>query len=163
VRAKDISCEQPLRVVVDSRLRIPHGAKTLQLPGDVLIATAVTSKDLLADKNAALANDRVTIVSMPDAAGRVDLEKLLRYLAAEKQCNDVLLETGAELAGAMLDAKLIDEVITFVAPKLLGSEARPLFSLPGIKTMADQVSLEFLDVAIVGKDCRMRSRVIYPD
>ena len=60
----------------------------------------------------------------------------------------------------MLQAGLVDEVITYIAPKLLGSDARPLFSLPRYEDMADQVELEFLDVAMLGKDCRMRSRVI---
>ena len=88
----------------------------------------------------------------------MDLEKLLRFLAAEKECRDVLLESGAELAGAMLHPGLVDEVITYIAPTLLGSEARALFNLRGLQTMADKVELEILDVAMVGKDCRMRSR-----
>lgn len=160
VRSERVSCEQPLRVVVDSRLRITPEAKILQRPGQILVATAVTSQELLVDKARDIGNDRVTLFSCAGSDGRVDLEKLIRHLASAYQCNDVLLESGAELAGAMLGAGLVDEVITYIAPKLLGSEARPLFSLRGLETMADQVRLEILDVAMVGKDCRMRSRVL---
>jgi len=158
-RFEGVSIIQPLRVIVDSRLRIPPAAKTLQLPGEVMVATAVTSNDLLIDKQKELARDNVVIVPCANTDGRVDLEALLRYLAVEKQCNDILLETGAELAGAMLDARLVDEVITYIAPKLLGSDARPLFNLRGKTTLSDHVALELCDVVMLGKDCRMRSRV----
>jgi len=126
----------------------------------VLLATAISSDDVISKKHAAIANNNVSILSCADGKGRVDLEKLPRILASEYQCNDLLIESGAELAGAMLSAGLIDEVLTYIAPKLLGSDARPLFSLPGMMTMSDQVELEFLDVVMLGKDCRMRSRVI---
>lgn len=158
-RMQTVRVEQPLRVIVDSRLRIEPDAKTLSLPGKVVLATAVTSQELLNDKKAALANDNVTIVSCANAEGRVDLQQLLRILASEYLCNDVLLESGAELAGAMLEADLVDEVITYIAPKLLGSDARPLFNLRGLTSLSEQVSLEVLDVAMLGKDCRMRSLV----
>jgi len=160
VRNESLRCEQPLRVIVDSQLRISPEAKTLHSPGKVLLATAISSDDVISKKHAAIANNNVSILSCADGKGRVDLEKLLRILASEYQCNDLLIESGAELAGAMLSAGLIDEVLTYIAPKLLGSDARPLFSLPGMMTMSDQVELEFLDVVMLGKDCRMRSRVI---
>jgi len=154
----DIPCEQPLRVIVDSRLRIPATAKILQQPGRILVATAVTSEELLADKVKALANDRVFVLSCPNAEGKVDLKKLLRFLVAEEQCHDVLLESGPQLAGAMLNDKLVDEVITYIAPKFMGSDARPLFTLEGMSSMDDAIQMTFVDVAMVGKDCRMRSR-----
>lgn len=163
VRLDHWNHEQPLRVVVDSRLRISPQAKTLHQPGQVLLATAVTSKELLADKEKEIDNSRVTLVSCDNGDGRVDLEKLLRLLANDYQCNEVLLESGAVLAGSMIAANLVDEVVTYIAPKLLGSEARPLFNLAGLETMADQVALEILDVAMVGKDCRMRSRILNAD
>ena len=147
-------------MIVDSSLRISPQAKILQMPGNILIATAESSEELIADKKSDLDNDRISILSCANSAGKVDLERLLRHLVEEKQCNDILLETGAQLAGAMLEAGLVDELITYIAPKLLGSDARPLFNLPGLKHMAEQIELEILEVAMVGKDCRMRSRVI---
>lgn len=160
VRSDSIRCEQPLRVIVDSSLRISPQAKILQMPGNILIATAESSEEHIADKKSDLDNDRISILSCANSAGKVDLERLLRHLVEEKQCNDILLETGAQLAGAMLQAGLVDELITYIAPKLLGSDARPLFNLPGLKHMEEQIELEILEVAMVGKDCRMRSRVI---
>ena len=62
----------------------------------------------------------------------------------------------------MLQAGLVDEVITYIAPKLLGSEARPLFNLRGLTNMADNIELEVCEVAMVGKDCRMRTRLKNP-
>ena len=61
----------------------------------------------------------------------------------------------------MLTDELVDEVITYIAPSLLGSEARPLFSLTGLSTLEERIELEILDVAMVGKDCRMRTRPVY--
>ncbi len=160
VRNDILHCDQPLRVIVDSQLRISPQAKTLHRPGNVLVVTAISRDQVIAEKHQAIANDNVTILSCANDKGRIDLEKLLRILASEYQCNDLLLESGAELAGAMLSCGLVDEVLTYIAPKLLGSDARPLFSLPGMTTMSDQFELEFLDVVMLGKDCRMRSRVI---
>jgi len=160
VRNETLFCEQPLRVIVDSQLRISPQAKTLHRPGKVLLVTATGSEDVISAKYQAIGNENVGIFSCANVQGRVDLEKLLRILASEYQCNDVLVESGAVLAGAMLSGGLVDEVLTYIAPKLLGSDARSLFNLPGMTTMSDQVELEFLDVVMLGKDCRMRSRVI---
>lgn len=156
----DMTVDQPLRVIVDSRLRISPSSKTLQIPGQVIVATAVSSEELLEDKQKELANDRVTLVSMPDD-GKVDLVSLMQYLVAEKECREVLLESGAELAGAMLSEQLVDEVITYIAPKFMGSDARPLVNIEGLKRLEDAPQLEIIDVVMVGKDCRMRSRPIY--
>jgi len=159
----DMTVEQPLRVIVDSRLRISSSSKTLQIPGQVIVATAVSSEELLEDKQKELANDRVTLVSMPNEDGRVDLVSLMQFLVSEKECREVLLESGAELAGAMLSDQLVDEVITYIAPKFMGSDARPLFNIEGLKRLEDAPQLEIIDVAMVGKDCRMRSRPIYQE
>ncbi len=99
------------------------------------------------------------VVAMPAGAdGRVDLDALLHHLAEAEQANEVLLETGATLAGAMLEAGLIDEMQLFVAPTLLGGEARPLFELPGLSLMAQQKGLEVRDIRAVGQDWRITAR-----
>ncbi|MDT8397606.1 MAG: bifunctional diaminohydroxyphosphoribosylaminopyrimidine deaminase/5-amino-6-(5-phosphoribosylamino)uracil reductase RibD [Pseudomonadales bacterium] len=167
VRLDGQTVAQPLRVIVDSALRTPVSARTLQVPGSVLIATAVRDENLLAIKRAAMAAAncgpdaaQVELVSFAGNHGKVDLNALLRYLAREKHCNEVLLESGARLAGAMMQAHLVDELITYIAPSLLGSDARPLLHLPGIEQMSQQLQLEIIDVVLLGKDCRMRSRVL---
>jgi diaminohydroxyphosphoribosylaminopyrimidine deaminase/5-amino-6-(5-phosphoribosylamino)uracil reductase len=157
----DLDCEQPIRVIVDSSLRIEKEAKILNLPGEIVIVTAVSSKELLAEKQKSLGNDNVTLYSCANADGKVNLDQLLRYLVSDKQCLDILLESGAQLAGAMLAERLIDEIITYIAPSLLGSEARPLFNLHGLSRLEDRIDLEIMDVAMAGKDCRMRTRPVY--
>jgi diaminohydroxyphosphoribosylaminopyrimidine deaminase/5-amino-6-(5-phosphoribosylamino)uracil reductase len=157
----DFSIAQPLRVIVDSRLRVHSSLKMLSLPGEVIVATAVTSAELLENKRKEIDSDNVTLLSMPNEEGKVDLRALLQFLADERECRDVLLESGAELAGAMLSGRLVDEVITYIAPKFMGTDARPLLNLQGLERLEDALQLEILDVAMVGKDCRMRSRPVY--
>lgn len=147
---------QPLRVVVDTRLRLPEAAACLTEPGRTLVATVEGHEP---ERRTRLEAAGAEVVAFPaDAAGRVDLHALLRHLADVEQANEVLLETGATLAGAMLDAGLVDEMQLFVAPTLLGGEARPLFQLAGIETMAQQRGLEILDIRAVGRDWRITAR-----
>jgi diaminohydroxyphosphoribosylaminopyrimidine deaminase/5-amino-6-(5-phosphoribosylamino)uracil reductase len=163
VRLPGFTGRQPLRVIVDSQLRTPLTATTLQVPGEVLLVCARPAPAAFAALEAAAleaGQASLTIRTFAAADGRVDLRQLLRFLAIERQCNEVLVEAGATLGGALLQTALVDELITYVAPALLGNDARPLFTLPGMQHLADSIRLEFLDVAMVGKDCRMRSRVL---
>ncbi|MDI5986242.1 bifunctional diaminohydroxyphosphoribosylaminopyrimidine deaminase/5-amino-6-(5-phosphoribosylamino)uracil reductase RibD [Halomonas sp. M4R5S39] len=154
--AELVAGRQPLRVVVDSQLRLPQAAACLREPGRTLVATR-TGHDPERRERLEAAGAEVAV--MPAAAdGRVDLQALLRHLADVEQANEVLLETGATLAGAMLDAGLVDEMQLFVAPTLLGGEARPLFQLAGIETMAQQRPLDILDIRAVGRDWRITAR-----
>lgn len=151
--AAAIARHQPLRVVVDTHLRLPQAAACLSEPGRTLVATCAGHD---AEKRQRLERAGAEVVEMPAGPeGRVDLHALLRYLAATEQANEVLLETGATLAGAMLDAGLVDEMQLFVAPTILGGEARPLFALPGLAEMAHQRPLEILDIRAVGRDWRI--------
>lgn len=152
VRLEGVSYKAPLRVIVDSHLRTPPEAKTFSLGGDVLLACANDGR--------ATEYNQVQVQAFENENGQVNLRSLMEYLAQEKECNEVLLEAGPVLAGAMLKAGLIDEVITYIAPTLLGSDARPLFKLDGLVHMSDKIKLEIIDVEVLGKDCRMRSRVI---
>ncbi|MCH4563439.1 MULTISPECIES: bifunctional diaminohydroxyphosphoribosylaminopyrimidine deaminase/5-amino-6-(5-phosphoribosylamino)uracil reductase RibD [Halomonas] len=154
--AELIAGRQPLRVVVDSHLRLPQAAACLREPGRTLVATRA---DPDPERRERLETAGAEVVVMPSAAdGRVDLHALLRHLAEVEQVNEVLLETGATLAGAMLDAGLVDEMQLFVAPTLLGGEARPLFALPGLERMAQQRPLDILDIRAVGRDWRITAR-----
>lgn len=151
-----IAARQPLRVVVDSRLRLPEAAACLREPGRTLVAT-VDGHD--AERRARLEAAGAEVLALPAGEdGRVDLAALLAHLAEREAINEALLETGATLAGAMLDAGLVDEMQLFVAPTLLGGEARPLFALPGLETMAERKPLEILDIRAVGRDWRITAR-----
>lgn len=150
--AAAIASRQPLRVIVDSQLRLPLAAACLRAPGRTLVMT--TSDD--ADKRKSLIDAGAEVQRLPaDAQGRVDLPALLEWLASHEAVNELLVETGATLAGAMINAALIDELHLFVAPTLLGGEARPLFALPGLTLMADQQRLKIHDIRAVGQDWRI--------
>ncbi|WP_373190520.1 bifunctional diaminohydroxyphosphoribosylaminopyrimidine deaminase/5-amino-6-(5-phosphoribosylamino)uracil reductase RibD [Halomonas sp.] len=151
-----LTTRQPLRVVVDSRLRLPLAAACLRELGRTLV---VTLKGHDPERCERLQAAGAEVVAMPAGAdGRIDLDALLRHLAAAEQANEVLLETGATLAGAMLAAGLIDEMQLFVAPTLLGGEARPLFALPGLTLMAQKKGLDIHDIRAVGQDWRITAR-----
>lgn len=149
-QAEEIVLRQPLRVILDSRLRLPLAAACLREPGRTLI---ITTEQHSPDKRQRLEAAGAEIQVLPsDAGGRVELADMLRWLADNEQVNELLVETGATLAGALLDAQLVDELQLFVAPTLLGGDARPLFELPGITRMADQKRLVIKEFRQVGQD-----------
>lgn len=149
----EVTQRQPLRVILDSRLRLPLAAACLNEPGRTLI---ITTEQHSVEKRHKLEAAGAEIQVLPTAQeGRVDLAHMLRWLADNEQVNELLVETGATLAGALLDAQLVDELQLFVAPTLLGGEARPLFALPGLTRMADQKRLTIKDMRAVGSDWRI--------
>jgi diaminohydroxyphosphoribosylaminopyrimidine deaminase/5-amino-6-(5-phosphoribosylamino)uracil reductase len=147
---------QPLRVVIDSRLQIPSTAKILVQPGRTIIAY----HDAEPDKVMALTKAGAELLMLPLSGGHVDGLALLRWLADEQQCNEVLLEAGSQLAGGWLQCGLIDQLKIFIAPKLLGSGARPLFTLP-LTTMSEQIELSIDDISAVGSDWLISATPVY--
>jgi diaminohydroxyphosphoribosylaminopyrimidine deaminase/5-amino-6-(5-phosphoribosylamino)uracil reductase len=99
----------------------------------------------------------VTLLHLPAPDGRVDLRALLAHLAVA-QCNEVLIEAGATLAGAALRAGLVDELIVYMAPTLMGSAARPLLDLP-FASMDEKLGLQISDITAVGSDWRITASV----
>tara|TARA_R110000772_G_scaffold38750_6_gene91239 strand:+ start:902 stop:2005 length:1104 start_codon:yes stop_codon:yes gene_type:complete len=156
VRLDDQTVVQPLRVICDSQLQLPASAKTLQTAGTLILASAV-EQSFQSDINC---KANVEQVYLPDNNGKVDLAALLKFLVQEKEVNEVLIEAGSTLAGAFIAAGLVDELLIYVAPKLLGHRALPMFEIPGINKLQDHIALEFMDVLLLGKDCRMRARVL---
>ncbi|XKH61813.1 bifunctional diaminohydroxyphosphoribosylaminopyrimidine deaminase/5-amino-6-(5-phosphoribosylamino)uracil reductase RibD [Halomonas sediminis] len=151
--AEHIVRRQPLRVILDTRLRLPLTAACLREPGHTLVVT-VLDHDL--EKRWRLENAGAQVLALAAGEdGRISLPSLLRWLAENRQVNELLLETGATLAGAMLNAELVDEMQLFVAPTLLGGDARALFALPGLALMADQRRLVIHDMRAVGRDWRI--------
>ncbi|MBK1718007.1 riboflavin biosynthesis protein RibD [Thiocystis violacea] len=144
---------RPLRVVVDSHWRMPPEARMLALPGRTLVVGAESRPEPMAALQAAGAET----LRLPARAGRVDLVALLEELA-RREINEVLLEAGPRLAGAALSDGLVDEIILYQAPCLMGQGARGLFELPAITAMSDRVALEILEVRRIGPDLRIRAR-----
>ncbi len=146
---------QPLRVILDSDLDISLDAKILSLPGDVMIFHASENSD----KKQKLANIGAELKSVEEKRGSAFLEYVLAYLAREKEINEVLLEAGSTLSGEILQAGLIDELIVYLAPTLLGPDAKSLFQLPMIENMKDRVSLNFSDIRTIGQDIRIKATI----
>ena len=147
--------QQPLRVILDSRLETPLDAKILSLPGDVIIFHASNDKE----NKQNLENTGAELVFVNAKRGPDFLEYVLAYLATEKEINEILLETGSNLAGEMMQAGLIDELIIYLAPTLLGQDAKSLFQLPLLDNMSDRISLHFSDIRAIGKDIRIKATV----
>ena len=145
---------QPLRVVVDSRGRTPPEAKALSQPGSILIAAA--SLDPTARASLMAADAQVLEVPAPD--GTVDLSALLRYLVGEMDIASVLVEGGGSLLGSLFDLGMVDKVVAFVAPTIIGGRDAPgPVGGAGVGRMAEALRLERVkwrrfgrDLAIIG-------------
>lgn len=138
---------QPLRVVFDSQLAMPIDAQILSTQGVII----VTEQHLQHPKTQALQAKGVEVWAFANRENM--LQKTLVKLA-QYGINDVLVEAGANLAGAFMQAQLVDELIVYIAPTLLGSEARPMFNLP-LSQMAQQYRLQQTDLRMVGQDIRL--------
>jgi len=147
---------QPLRVVMDTQLAMPVQAKMLSLPGDTLLVTGVQDNDHWQSLQQAGAE----VVAIDVGRGQLDPEAVLKLLA-EREINEVLLECGPTLAGSFLAAELVDELVLYIAPHLMGDSARGLFHLPGLQRMRDRIALEWLDVRQVGDALRVTARPCY--
>jgi diaminohydroxyphosphoribosylaminopyrimidine deaminase/5-amino-6-(5-phosphoribosylamino)uracil reductase len=144
---------QPLRVVVDSQLEIPPAARVLQPPGAALVYT--TSDDVA--RAAALASGTVEVARAPaDAGGKTDLAALLSDLA-RREVNELHVEAGEKLNGSLLRAGLVDELLVYIAPRLLGP-GRGIAAIGPLASLADSLDFEIVDVERVGPDLRLRLR-----
>ena len=152
---RDGDVRQPLRVILDSKLEISPEARILNVPGYVIIFHQSANKD----RHRQLENKGAELVTIDEARGSAFLKQALNYLATEKEINEIFLETGSILAGEMLQAGLIDELILYLAPTLLGQDAKGLFQLPLLDSMSDRISLDFSDIRSIGNDIRIKALV----
>lgn len=143
---------QPLRVVVDSQLETPLDARILQ-GGATLIAGAVADAARIEALRAAGAE----VLILPDAAGKVDLAALLTALA-RRGVNEVHAEAGFKLNGSLLREGLVDEVLLYLAPCLIGHAASGLFNLPELTALDGKRRLQIRDLRQVGEDIRVLAR-----
>lgn len=138
---------QPVRVVVDSRQRVTPQHRIISQPGQVWLARA------RADEQAWPEN--VEQLALPQHNGGIDLVALMVALG-KRQINSVWVEAGANLAGALLKTGVVDELIVYLAPKLLGDDARGLCVLPGLSQLSQAPEFEIIDVRQIGSDLRLR-------
>ncbi len=151
VRDFDIG-RQPLRIVVDSRLRTPPRAKILQDDGAWIVCSQADR--IRCD---ALLEAGALVLEQPGSDGRVDLAALLTELGS-RGINEVHVEAGAKLSGALLAAGLVDEWIAYLAPKVMGDPARGLLALPEYAAMAQCHDFQIQDVRQLGDDLRITLR-----
>jgi diaminohydroxyphosphoribosylaminopyrimidine deaminase/5-amino-6-(5-phosphoribosylamino)uracil reductase len=145
---------QPLRVVFDARLRTPATARLVSDGAPTLVFTRAGS---IAARGDLSHGAGVTVESLPVTAAGIDLAAALARLA-QLECNEVLVESGPALAGAFIAARLVDEIVLYVAPTLLGDAARPLARLPVLEEMSLRQDFDWVDARSVGADLRLTLR-----
>ena len=141
--------EPPLRIVLDSRRRMPATAKLLGLDGQVVVYSTASAE------NSELLDSENVDLRLAGSGDRVDLQTVLESLAVDYQCNDVLIEAGPTLCGAFFQSKLVDELVVYIAPKLLGSDAKPLLDLVGITQMSAAPEFQIIETQQLDNDVKL--------
>ena len=149
VRMGNVDVLQPVRVVLDSSLQMPVTAKMLELPGRTLILTCSPNQS----RQQSLIQAGAEVYCLPDDNDRLDLNEVMTFLA-EQQINQVMVEAGATLNGALLQLNQVDEWRVYMAPIILGSKGRGLFNLPALQTMANKKCLKIVNMRHIGPDIR---------
>jgi diaminohydroxyphosphoribosylaminopyrimidine deaminase/5-amino-6-(5-phosphoribosylamino)uracil reductase len=147
---------QPLRVVLDSQLQISPEAKMLSLPGMTAIICCAERDPA---KRSKLEAAGALVFRRPAGTSCIELRSVFEYLASQ-EINEILLEAGSVLSGSALAEGLVDELVIYMAPHLMGDSGRGLFHLPGLEKMQDRIDLDITDVRSVGRDIRITARPI---
>lgn len=146
---------QPKKIVVDRHLQIPLNAKLFR-GEQVLIFTADEANE---EKKKLLAEIGAQVIVLPDAEGRVDLERMMTLLATEFAMNEILVEAGSGLSGALVNAELVDEMILYLAPHLMGDDAQGMMKWPELMNLEDKKQLKIEDFRMVGQDMRVIAKL----
>ncbi len=148
------TARQPLRVLVDSRLEADPDARFFEGEGRVLVACAAEN----AEREQRLADKGVEVIRLPNERGKVDLPLLMKRLA-ERAINEVHVEAGFKLNGSLVGAGVVDELLVYLAPMLIG-EAQGMVHLPALSDLAKAQRLVFREVTQVGEDVRILARLL---
>lgn len=146
----DFACVQPIRVVLDSKLQMPPDTQMANIVGRTLILTCSTDEQ----KQAVLKQAGFEIYVLPEFNGRLDLHEVMLFLGTQ-EINNVFVEAGATLNGALLEADLVDEWVIYMASCVLGNKSRGIFALPELQSMTEKKLLHWRDVRHVGQDLRL--------
>ena len=144
---------QPLKVLVDSNLQVPEGARILA-GGPVLIAAAREDKA----KADALRARGAEVLVLPNPHGKVELPELMRELG-RRGINEVHVEAGTRLNGSLLREGCVDELLLYFAPSLIGDTGQGMFRLPELTDLAQRIKLSIRDVSRIGEDIRIIARL----
>ncbi len=155
----ELGCEeepiQPIRIVLDPELEMSTNAKMLSLTGKTIIYTAKDS-----NINAFANLPSCEVIQIDGQNNKFDLHEIFKHLA-KLDINSVLVESGASLLGQLINAQLIDELIHYIAPTLMGNQSRGMFDVDEIANMNECISLEYEDIRQIGKDIRITSLINY--
>jgi len=147
-------------VILDSGLRIPASAAVLANPDATIVCVNKTQGPTQVDAEPRMNHLGAELwQTAPNAVGQVDLFSLLQQLA-RAGCNEVLFECGATLAGSLISARLVDELVIYTAPKLMGNEAKSLLNITSPDNMRDLIELEIKDVRQLGRDMRTIAQIV---
>jgi diaminohydroxyphosphoribosylaminopyrimidine deaminase/5-amino-6-(5-phosphoribosylamino)uracil reductase len=144
---------QPLRVILDSALRMPLAAEMLALPGNTLIYCCDDSRA------ATLEAAGAEVVKIGGTSGFVELAAVLSDLG-KREINDLLVECGPSLAGQLLVHGMVDELIVYQAPHILGSETLLMFRTPGWTQLTDRQALRIIDRSVLGNELRITAELV---
>lgn len=145
---------QPLRIIIDSRLKIPTTARVLRGGGE-LIFTTTDNKERIS----ALKEVGAHPIILPNEKGKIDLAGLMQILA-DFEINELLVEAGNRLSGAFIREGLVDELIIYLAPHLIGNRAMGMLQLPELTDLSEKYNLKIKDLRMVGEDIRIMSRFL---
>ncbi len=148
---------QPVKVLIDSRLEVNPAAELFR-DAKVVVIHALEAAAVDPERVARLQDVGCELVSLPNAAGKVDLDAALRELG-RREFNEVHIEAGHKLNGSLIAAACVDELLVYLAPSLLG-KGQQLFNLPAVADLESRVRLSWLDVERIGDDLRLRARVL---
>ena len=140
--------EGPIRVVVGDHKKIPDTAKIIATPGSVKLFTSRSNAGEVKYAN------NVEVIPVDSDQERVNLRSVLVFLASQTKCNEVLVEAGPTLSAEFIKRKLVDEFIVYSAPKILGSDSRPLISLTGLSSLDEAINFSIKEVTEVGSDIK---------
>ncbi len=157
VRGLDTHDRQPLRVIIDSVLKTPVNAKIFTLPGETIIFSLCKDMNRLEQ----FSNKGIEVIAGAEDNKRVDIKQVLLWLAQHKQINEVLVEAGPTLSGAMLANNLIDELVIYKASVILGDKAFGLLDMPDFSALEQCPHLEIQDHRLIGPDEKIIYKVIH--
>jgi diaminohydroxyphosphoribosylaminopyrimidine deaminase/5-amino-6-(5-phosphoribosylamino)uracil reductase len=148
--------KQPLRVVVDSQLKTPIDANILK-DGNTVIAyaNATTERKVVLEQAGAI------LLHLPNESGQVCLASLMTALAT-RGINELMVEAGKSLNGALINANCVDELLLYYAPILMGADAQGMLAIPPLASMQDRIQLNIFDVRQFGSDIRIRANIKSP-
>ena len=146
---------QPIRIVLDSKFRMPSNAKIVSLDGQCIVYTTVNVDNR--DSYPFIIEQCAALHDVP--GGKIDLQSLMQDLA-KKEINLLHVEAGSVLSGALLKNDLVDEIIIYMAPHIMGDSAKGLFHLPELNQMKDRISLKIKELRAIGNDIRITAQPV---